>query len=59
VCVLQGVINDPLAPHAARLSASARVLDVLLRGLETLQLDERLAELEKAVGGHRGAEAGY
>lgn len=56
VRVLQGVINDTQAPHAARVSASARVLDVLLRGLETLQIDERLARLEKAAA-EQGGEA--
>ncbi len=58
VRVLHGVANDRMAPHSARVQASAKAIDAMFQGIEMRNLETRLAELEKAVAQH-GAKDDY
>jgi transposase len=46
---LERVLGDPMAPHAAVVSAAKAVLDMAYRGVELGDLAERLEELEAAA----------
>jgi len=49
VSTLREVARDTKTPAAARVSAARAILELLLRGIETQELAERIERLETAV----------
>jgi hypothetical protein len=51
VATLQQVMDDPVAPAAARVTAAKTVLDFAIRAVALEDLTTRLAEVEAQLGG--------
>lgn len=51
VAVLNDVAGNPLNPPAARVSAARGLLEIALKAHEVEELERRIGELERALGG--------
>jgi hypothetical protein len=53
VLVLKGIALDEAAPHSARIGAAHCVFAIADGGLKTLDLEQRITDLEKVINGSR------
>lgn len=51
VQTLRDVMGDGAAPHSSKVSAAKTILDMALKAVETEELEARIEELEKQLGG--------
>ena len=59
VKALSDVMNDPIAPASARVSAAKTILEMAVKGIELEDLAARVEELEKVAEQARGAGAAW